>query len=147
MYSLPSASHSREPSARSTKKGSPPTPRNARTGEFTPPGVTSQARRKSVRLFALRSAAGRLAALLPCAALSELVILSSKRKFPMTKRFWALLLAGLLAGGTAACNDNAEDHTEEAAEEARSGDMEEAAEESAEARQDSAQGDLTEGPN
>lgn len=65
----------------------------------------------------------------------------------MTKRFWALLLAGLLAGGTAACNDNAEDHTNEAAEEARSGDTEEAAEESAEARTDSAQGDLTEGPN
>jgi hypothetical protein len=65
----------------------------------------------------------------------------------MTKRFWALLLAGLLAGGTAACNDNAEDRTNEAAEEARSGDTEEAAEMSAEARTDSAQGDLTEGPN
>jgi hypothetical protein len=65
----------------------------------------------------------------------------------MTKRFWALLLAGLLAGGTAACNDNAEDHNREAAEEARSGDTEEAAEESAEARQDSAQGDNTDGLN
>src|SRR5688500_5968306 len=81
MYSFPSTSHSREPSARSTKKGSPPTPRKARTGEFTPPGVMSQARRKSVRLFALRSAAGGLAALLPCAALSELVMLSSKKDF------------------------------------------------------------------
>jgi hypothetical protein len=65
----------------------------------------------------------------------------------MTKRFWILLMAALMAGGTAACNDNAEDHTREAAEEARSGDTEEAAEESAEAKQDSAQGDLTEGPN
>ena len=65
----------------------------------------------------------------------------------MTKRFWTLLLAGLLAGGTAACNDNAEDHTREAAEEARSGDTEEAAEEKAEAARDSAQGDNTEGPN
>lgn len=65
----------------------------------------------------------------------------------MTKRFWTLLLAGLMAAGTAACNDNAEDRTREAGEEARSGDTEEAAEESAEAKQDSAQGDLTEGPN
>ena len=65
----------------------------------------------------------------------------------MTKRFWALLLGALLATGTAACNDNAEDHNNEAAEEARSGDTEEAAEESAEARQDSAQGDNTEGVN
>ena len=65
----------------------------------------------------------------------------------MTKRFWALLLAGLMAGGTAACNDNAEDHNDEAVEEARSGDTEEAAEENAEARQDSAQGDNTEGVN
>ena len=30
---------SRAPSARSTKNGSPPTLRNARTGEFTPPGM------------------------------------------------------------------------------------------------------------
>jgi hypothetical protein len=65
----------------------------------------------------------------------------------MTKRFWTLLLSAVLAGGATACNDNAEDHTQEAAEEARSGDTEEAAEESAEARRDSAQGDLTEGPN
>jgi hypothetical protein len=65
----------------------------------------------------------------------------------MTKRFWALLLGAVLATGTAACNDNAEDHNREAAEEARSGDTEEAAEETAEARQDSAQGDHTEGPN
>jgi ribosomal protein L12E/L44/L45/RPP1/RPP2 len=67
--------------------------------------------------------------------------------FEMTKRFWILLMAAVMATGAAACNDNAEDHTNEAAEEARSGDTEEAAEESAEAKQDSAQGDLTEGPN
>lgn len=65
----------------------------------------------------------------------------------MTKRFWILLLSAVMATGTAACNDNAEDRTREAGEEARSGDTEEAAEESAEARQDTAQGDLTEGPN
>jgi hypothetical protein len=65
----------------------------------------------------------------------------------MTKRILALLLALGLTTGAAACNDNAEDHNNEAAEEARSGDTEEAAEENAEARQDSAQGDNTEGVN
>lgn len=65
----------------------------------------------------------------------------------MTKRLFALMLSLVLAGGAAACNDNAEDHNREAGEEARSGDTEEAAEERAEARQDSAQGDNTEGPN
>jgi len=33
--------------ARLTKNGSPPTPRNARTGEFTPPGINSSACAKS----------------------------------------------------------------------------------------------------
>jgi hypothetical protein len=65
----------------------------------------------------------------------------------MTKRFWILFMAALMATGAAACNDNAADHTEEAAEEARSGDASQAAEESAEAKADSTQGDLTEGPN
>src|SRR5207237_5509272 len=37
--SRPSIVPIRDPSARSTKKGSPPTPRKARTGEFTPPGI------------------------------------------------------------------------------------------------------------
>src|SRR5260370_5409632 len=46
MYSSPSASHRRAPSARSTMMGSPPTARNARTGLFTPPTNTSVARRK-----------------------------------------------------------------------------------------------------
>src|SRR5579862_4484936 len=35
------------PLARSTKNGSPPTPRKARTGEFTPPGIYPRAVRKS----------------------------------------------------------------------------------------------------
>ena len=35
-----------DPLARSTKNGSPPTPRNARTGEFTPPGMSCWARAK-----------------------------------------------------------------------------------------------------
>src|SRR5437868_15210394 len=38
----------REPCAISMNGGTPPTPRNARTGEFTPPGITSCARWKSV---------------------------------------------------------------------------------------------------
>jgi hypothetical protein len=36
-----------DPLARSTKNGSPPTPRNARTGEFTPPGISLRASEKS----------------------------------------------------------------------------------------------------
>src|SRR5664280_1440996 len=39
MYSLPSTSQTRDPLALLTKKGWPPTARNARTGEFTPPGM------------------------------------------------------------------------------------------------------------
>src|SRR5690606_784154 len=44
MYSFPSTSHKRAPAPRSTKNGSPPTARNARTGELTPPGKSSSAR-------------------------------------------------------------------------------------------------------
>src|ERR1035441_1725616 len=47
MYSLPSTSNRCEPSPRAMKMGCPPTLRNARTGEFTPPGITSTARRNS----------------------------------------------------------------------------------------------------
>src|SRR5215471_6820791 len=44
MYELPSASHMRAPSPRTMNGGSPPTARNARTGEFTPPGMAASAR-------------------------------------------------------------------------------------------------------
>src|SRR5713226_718603 len=37
----------RQPSARATKKGLPPTPRKARTGLLTPPGMTRWALSKS----------------------------------------------------------------------------------------------------
>src|SRR5947209_3993079 len=47
MYSLPSTSQIRAPSARSTKNGSRPNPRKARTGEFTPPGMRCNAWAKS----------------------------------------------------------------------------------------------------
>ena len=43
-YCLPSASVMVQPDALVTKKGSPPTPRNARTGELTPPGIRRRAR-------------------------------------------------------------------------------------------------------
>jgi hypothetical protein len=43
MNSRPSADQTCDPFARAKKIGSPPTPRNARTGEFTPPGMTLQA--------------------------------------------------------------------------------------------------------
>src|SRR5215471_5256029 len=46
MYSLPSASKRWQPSPRAMKMGLPPTLRNARTGEFTPPGMRSRARWK-----------------------------------------------------------------------------------------------------
>src|SRR4051812_33035503 len=44
MYSFPSTSYTRAPCARWAKNGSPPTPRKARTGELTPPGIYSSAR-------------------------------------------------------------------------------------------------------
>src|SRR5262245_22926969 len=47
MYSLPSASQIWEPLPRSMNKGLPPPARNARTGEFTPPGMTCCALLKS----------------------------------------------------------------------------------------------------
>ena len=47
MYSLPSMSHRRLPLARLTKTGLPPTERKARTGLFTPPGMTRQASAKA----------------------------------------------------------------------------------------------------
>src|SRR5687768_1173133 len=43
MYSLASTSQIRAPSARSTKNGSRPRPRKARTGELTPPGMRFRA--------------------------------------------------------------------------------------------------------
>src|SRR5436190_23303547 len=47
MYSFPSTSQIFAPSARATKNGALPTLRNARTGEFTPPGMRSCERVKS----------------------------------------------------------------------------------------------------
>src|SRR4029077_11914616 len=47
MYSAPSASHTRAPWPRVKKRGVPPTARNARTGELTPPGIVRCARAKS----------------------------------------------------------------------------------------------------
>ena len=47
MYSWPSASHIREPSALRMKRGVPPTALKARTGEFTPPGIRRSARANS----------------------------------------------------------------------------------------------------
>src|SRR6185503_4926900 len=47
MYFAPSASQTCAPLPRVKKRGVPPTARKARTGEFTPPGVTFWARSKS----------------------------------------------------------------------------------------------------
>src|ERR1700689_4784353 len=44
MYSFSSASQMCEPLPRTIKGGSPPTAPNARTGEFTPPGIILAAR-------------------------------------------------------------------------------------------------------
>src|SRR5438552_9677977 len=46
-YSRPSASVRYGPAPRTMNLGVPPTARNARTGEFTPPGVTADARSNS----------------------------------------------------------------------------------------------------
>src|SRR5208283_1958660 len=52
MYSFPSASQMCEPSPRTINGGVPPTARYARTGEFTPPGMTFFARSNSASDFA-----------------------------------------------------------------------------------------------
>ena len=51
MYELPSSSWRRAFSPLAMKTGSPPTPRKARTGEFTPPGNSDFARSNSRRDF------------------------------------------------------------------------------------------------
>src|SRR6267143_4724941 len=43
MYSFPSTSHRSAPWPRAKKGGSPPTALKARTGEFTPPGMSRRA--------------------------------------------------------------------------------------------------------
>jgi hypothetical protein len=50
---LPSASVSQAPEAEVMKRGVPPTAVNARTGEFTPPGVTARARSNQASLAAV----------------------------------------------------------------------------------------------
>src|SRR5215472_1725154 len=51
MYSRPSASQMRLPSPRSMKRGTPPTARKARTGEFTPPGMVLRERSNNSSFF------------------------------------------------------------------------------------------------
>src|SRR3954462_15674179 len=71
MYSFPSTSQIRRPSPRATEKGSPPTLRNARTGEFTPPGMRLVARANRSaewEVILLRRSPGRPAMYL-CSAL------------------------------------------------------------------------------
>src|SRR6266480_2215482 len=62
MYELPSSSWRRAFSPLAMKTGSPPTPRKARTGEFTPPGNSDFARSNSRRDFSIfrGGMAGRL---------------------------------------------------------------------------------------
>src|SRR3569623_1609507 len=47
MKRWPFSSHMNAPSARWMKRGAPPTARKARTGEFTPPGISARARSNS----------------------------------------------------------------------------------------------------
>src|SRR5882672_4079555 len=56
MYARPSTSQMRLPSPRTMKRGTPPTARNARTGEFTPPGIVFRERSNSWSFFELMSA-------------------------------------------------------------------------------------------
>src|SRR5215467_1335099 len=51
MYSRPSASQMRLPAPRSMKRGTPPTARKARTGEFTPPGMVLRERSNNRSFF------------------------------------------------------------------------------------------------
>src|SRR5215472_9050571 len=51
MYSRPSASQMRLPSPRSIRRGTPPTARKARTGEFTPPGMVLRERSNNRSFF------------------------------------------------------------------------------------------------
>src|SRR5215510_11644904 len=53
MYSRPSASQMRLPSPRVMKRGTPPTARKARTGEFTPPGMLLRERSNSCSFLEL----------------------------------------------------------------------------------------------
>jgi hypothetical protein len=48
MKVFPSTSRTEEPFALSMNRGVPPTDRNARTGEFTPPGIIVFARANSL---------------------------------------------------------------------------------------------------
>src|SRR5512146_3120303 len=50
MYSRPSSSVTRGPRPSRRKTGTPPTAPNARTGEFTPPGISWRERSNSARL-------------------------------------------------------------------------------------------------
>src|SRR6266567_224163 len=58
MYFLPSASQMCAPSPRCMKSGCPPTARNARTGELTPPGMTASARLNSSSDFDIVKSGG-----------------------------------------------------------------------------------------
>src|SRR5712692_5504852 len=66
MYSFPSASIRRAPSARSMTSGSPPTARNARTGLFTPPTSTCCAWRKIARERSRTRLGGPCVIAFPC---------------------------------------------------------------------------------
>src|SRR6056300_1894524 len=52
MYSLPSTSQTRAPSARDTTYGRPPTDENARIDELTPPGIAATDRANTASLSA-----------------------------------------------------------------------------------------------
>src|SRR5258706_12314124 len=64
MYSRPSSSVRRAPRPSRKNTGVPPTARNARTGEFTPPGMSLCERSKSARLLSYMLVSG-------CASVEE----------------------------------------------------------------------------
>src|SRR4051812_13757480 len=76
----------REPSPRTMKRGVPPTARNARTGELTPPGITRWAR---ANRMALRSLDASPASVDMARALGGAGVLGG-----LGIRFFALVLAG-----------------------------------------------------
>src|SRR3989442_12718969 len=83
MYSRPSTSARLEPWPCATKKGVPPTARNARTGELTPPGITRWARSKRLSLVMGSvdvARARRLAVLGPAAVGARLFLLARRQR-------------------------------------------------------------------
>src|SRR5438093_13131474 len=84
MYSLPSTSHTRAPLAFWTKNGCPPTARNARTGELTPPGMYFRASANNASDFFLGATRAKYSG--TAASASKLSAMAKTQREPQTSR-------------------------------------------------------------